>query len=1024
MKKRTIITSSVMTLAALLATGAPLVNAQTNAHDDYEKVSKVASSYHGLKNDDIVSTVAEAKKIKESGDGSVTVNKLDPIVKKVYSGEEYEKAKKEIAEELAKVADKNKTSLKAYQDAIKHNAAEKKRILEEEEEVKAKFPLLIEKDGVRVYGKFNEEARGSQDYYKDIHVFTDDETTTMFTDGVSLHADSQFIPLDDDKHTTAETEKGKSWSATFYSMSGDETNPKGSRVKITHVADTTDGRQVDVIVSVPNFDFQGEDITLLKQVNEITGHKREQNGYVTLTKWDDPSWKGVLGVYTAFSKGVDLHFEFVDKDENPVESVVSLVHTDIDYGQGIGVFDTSKIIDLVPTNNLKKHTYNVNGRSYELYSDMGADKGNIEDATDIVEANDYSSIPDGSYVSVIRGSSFTWRHNAWRASYREDNHNGGNGLAEGAAFDAGRLAYARKDSNMNAHMYADLFGLGAKVNLHLPDNAKVPTLEVTEQEGEINVESISVNPEKHSYNSSDALIDGKSVLKGSEIRYGVTADYSAYKGLPKPEKPFTPAIIDDIPEDMVDLTIYNKVVAGSKDITEEMERNVYESIDEAPDYIKEVAKDKVTGKFVAWTPKDKDAYTTSYMLTGTDVTAYIGALPKENIINTAIVNKGMQIDFQGLHDAKPVENKVIVPKPEKSVKKAGEDINEKSLLQGTVFNYEFKWSLAEYKDISLPDAKSINLFAFTDDIQDDALDLTDAPITIKDGETDISDKFEIIKTKDGQFGQFTEALGDNKVEGEGFAIVAKDTKAFLQDYVLKGKDLTITVEAKVAEDFDGTIENQGKQIDFNNKGVTITNKVRNHTPELKPVKDVKVGDKSVDGSSIDLDSEFNYVLSADIMKADTIGDLHSVSLVDNYNEEFDQLTNVNKVTAKTDIKLKDGSVIKAGEDLTKHATFKDDNGVLTVELSKEFVEKVADRQDVSIDVTVGMKRIKASEKVENTYELAINNHKVLSNTVVTKTPNKALPFTGTEIGLTLMTLISTATGGYIYISKHKHKESK
>ena len=412
------------------------------------------------------------------------------------------------------------------------------------------------------------------------------------------------------------------------------------------------------------------------------------------------------------------------------------------------------------------------------------------------------------------------------------------------------------------------------------------------------------------------------------------------------------------------------------------------------------------------------------MLTGTDVTAYIGALPKENIINTAIVNKGMQIDFQGLHDAKPVENKVIVPKPEKSVKKAGEDINEKSLLQGTVFNYEFKWSLAEYKDISLPDAKSINLFAFTDDIQDDALDLTDTPITIKDGETDISDKFEIIKTKDGQFGQFTEALGDNKVEGEGFAIVAKDTKAFLQDYVLKGKDLTITVEAKVAEDFDGTIENQGKQIDFNNKGVTVTNKVRNHTPELKPVKDVKVGDKSVDGSSIDLDSEFNYVLSADIMKADTIGDLHSVSLVDNYNEEYDRLTNVYKVTAKTDIKLKDGSVIKAGDDLTKYATFKDDNGVLTVELSKEFVEKVADRQDVSIDVTVGMKRIKASEKVENTYELAINNHKVLSNTVVTKTPNKALPFTGTEIGLTLMTLISTATGGYIYISKHKRKESK
>lgn len=1027
MKKRTIITSSVMTIAALLATGAPLVGAQTNSQDDYETASTVASSYHSVKNDDVVASVADAQKIKDGGDQSVKINKLDPLVKHVYSGAEYEKAKKEIADELAKVAEKNKAAIKEYQDAVNHNAAEKKRILEEEEEIKAKFPLLAEKDGVRVYGKFNEEARGSQDYYKDIHVFVDDESSTMFKDGVYVHEDSQFIPLVGDKQTITTSGDGR-WKATYNNMSSDDANPKGTKVKITHIADTTDGRQVDVIVSVPEFDFQGADITTLKQINEILGKKSATEGYLMLTKWHDASWKGVLGVYSAFSKGLDLHFEFVDKDNQPVESVMSFVHTDIDYGQGIGVFDTNKIIDLVPTNTLKAQKYEVDGRTYDLYSDMGKNKGDVDDGADIGVFNEESSIPDGSFATVIKGSSFTWRHNAWRGHFfntkaEADAHGNGNAVV-GRERDADLLAYAKGHPDMTNHMYADIFGKGAKVNLHLPDNAKVPTLEVTEQEGEITVETISVTPEKHAYNSNDLIIDGKSVLKGSEIRYGVTADYDAYKGLPKPEKPFTPAIIDDIPEDMVELTIYNKVVAGGKDITDEMERHVYESVDEAPDYIKEAAKDKVTGKFVAWTPKDKDAYTTNYILTGTDVTAYIGALPKENIINTAIVNKGLQIDFQGLHEAKPVENKVIVPKPEKSVKKSGEDINEKTLLQGTVFNYEFKWSLAEYKDISLPDAKSINLFAFVDDIQDDALDLTESPITIKDGDKDISDKFEIIKTKDGNFGQFTEVLGDNKVEGEGFAIVAKDTNAFLQDYVLKGKDLTITVEAKVDSNFDGTIENEGKQIDFNNKGVTVTNKVRNKTPEFKPVKDVKVGDKSVDGSSIELDSEFNYVLTADIMKAETIGDLKDVSLVDNYNEEFDQLTNINKVTAKTDIKLKDGSVIKAGEDITKFATFKDDKGVLTVEMSKEFVEKVADRQDVSIDVTIGMKRIKASEKVENTYDLIVNGHKVASNTVVTKTPNKALPSTGSEIGLTVITVVAAVAGGYIYIGKRKQAHSK
>lgn len=1023
MKKRIILTGAMATLTTLVATGQTPVMAQT-VGGNTTKVAMDAPSLHKVVGSDkLQETVDKAKKL------GLTVTDAEDVRGVAKSEAEITTKSEEIKKDLDALATENAQKLKEYEDAKAHNEAEIKRVQTEEDEIKAKFPLLIEKDGVRVYGKFNEEARGSQDYYKDIHVFTDNESNlSFFKDGVYVHEDSQFIPLEGDKQADYKNAPGNKWSGTWHGMSGDDTNPKGTKVKITHIADTTDGRQVDVIVSVPQFDFQGADITILKQINEILGKRSIDDGYLVLTKWSDPSWKGVLGVYSAFSKGVDLHFEFVDQDNKPVESVMSLVHTDIDYGQGIGVFDTNKIIDLVPSNTLKAQKYEVDGRTYDLYSDMGKNKGNINDGSDVGSFNEESSIPDGSYASVIKGSSFTWRHNAWRGKFfntkaeADANHNG-NAVA-GSERDADLLAYAKGHPDMTDHMYADLFGKGSKVNIHTPQLVEATDPQLTNKRGILEIDPQEIQTEKHAYNTADVQIDGKSVLKGSEIRYGVTADYGMYKDIEKPEGAFTPVIIDDIPEDMVTLTDYNKVVAGSKDITEEMERKVYNSIDEAPEYIKDVAEGQVTGKFVAWTPKDADAYTSSYILKGTDVTAYVGAMPNEDVIGTAIVNKGMQIEFKGLRNAKPVDNKVIVPKPAKSVKKAGEDINEKTLLQGTVFNYEFKWSLAEYKDIALPDVKSINLFAFMDDIQDDALDLTDTPITIKDGETDISDKFEIIKTKDGNFGQFTEVLGDNKVEGEGFAIVAKDTTTFLQDYVLKGKDLTVTVEAKVDNNFDGTIENEGKQIDFNNKGVTVTNKVRNKTPEFKPVKDVKVGDKSVDGSAIDLDSEFNYVLTADIMKAETIGDLTDVSLVDNYNEEFDQLTNKNTVTAKTDIKLKDGSVIKAGEDLTKYATFKDDKGVLTVEMSKEFVEKVADRQDVSIDVTIGMKRIKASEKVENTYDLVVNGHKVASNTVVTTTPGKDLPNTGTEVmnqGIMLIAVAMLATGGFLFVAKKQEQ---
>jgi len=1002
LKKRIILTGAMATLTTLVATGQSAVMAQT-VGGNTTKVAMDAPSLHKVVGSDkLQETVDKAKKL------GLTVTDAEDVRGVAKSEAEITTKSEEIKKDLDALATENAQKLKEYEDAKTHNEAEIKRVQTEEDEIKAKFPLLIEKDGVRVYGKFNEEARGSQDYYKDIHVFTDNESNlSFFKDGVYVHEDSQFIPLEGDKQADYKNAPGNKWSETWHGMSGDDTNPKGTKVKITHIADTTDGRQVDVIVSVSQFDFQGADITILKQINEILGKRSIDNGYLVLTKWSDPSWKGVLGVYSAFSKGLDLHFEFVDQDNKPVESVMSLIHTDIDYGQGIGVFDTNKIIDLVPENTLKAQKYEVDGRTYDLYSDMGKNKGNINDGSDTGSFNEESSIPDGSYASVIKGSSFTWRHNAWRGKF------------VGSERDADLLAYAKGHPGMTNHMYADIFGKGSKVNIHTPQLVEATDPQLTNKRGILEIDPQEIQTEKHAYNTVDVQIDGKSVLKGSEIRYGVTADYGMYKDIEKPEGAFTPVIIDDIPEDMVTLTDYNKVVAGSKDITEEMERKVYNSIDEAPEYIKEVAGGQVTGKFVAWTPKDADAYTSSYILKGTDVTAYVGAMPNEDVID-----KGMQIEFKGLRNAKPVDNKVIVPKPAKSVKKAGEDINEKTLLQGTVFNYEFKWSLAEYKDIALPDVKSINLFAFMDDIQDDALDLTDTPITIKDGETDISDKFEIIKTKDGNFGQFTEVLGDNKVEGEGFAIVAKDTTAFLQDYVLKGKDLTVTVEAKVDNNFDGTIENEGKQIDFNNKGVTVTNKVRNKTPEFKPVKDVKVGDKSIDGSAIDLDSEFNYVLTADIMKAETIGDLTDVSLIDNYNEEFDQLTNKNTVTAKTDIKLKDGSVIKAGEDLTKYATFKDNNGVLTVEMSKEFVEKVADRQDVSIDVTIGMKRIKASEKVENTYDLVVNGHKVASNTVVTTTPGKDLPNTGTEVmnqGIMLIAVAMLATGGFMFVAKKQEQ---
>ena len=1003
MKKR-ILTTSVMTLGALLATGAGTsVSAQTEGGNTTKVATDAPKLYKVVTNKEVQDSVAEAKRLN---DPNLEIIEQPDIVAKVTSESEIASKEAEIKNQLATIAQLNNGSLDDYNRIGNHNASERERVAKEEEEIKKQFPLIAEKDGVRVYGRYNESARGSQDYYKDIHVFTDDQTVTALADGVGMRSDSQIVAMNAEAkvaHHESDT------SGNEYDLGEEGKSPVGGTYKVTHVANTVDGRQIDAVFTVKDFDIRSRDVNFLKEwvarrLQSTNPDLAREAKRTHLGFYNNVNYAGEFGFYSSDVEGVTLDFKLVDPDGNTINPILAMVHTDIDYKQGISVTNTDKIVDLIPSDSgLQKGDITVNG---QVQKDVVYEtEGNAYDNA--------SSIPKGSYVSIIKGGSFTWRHDGSE-----------NGTA--TTGDAYKSYIKSSDDYRDLTMYADILGKGAKVNLHVPKIFTPPIYEIKNRKGVIEIDPQNIQTEKHAYNTDGVKVDGKSLRKGSEIHYGVTADYGMYKDIKKPEGTFTPAIIDDIPEELVTLTDYNKVVAGGKDITAEMERKVYNSIDEAPEYIKEVAKDQVTGKFVAWTPKDVDAYTSNYILKGIDVTAYIGAKPNDDVVGKTIVNKGMQIEFKGLRGALPVDNKVVEPKPTKSVKKNGTDINEQTLLQGTVFNYEFKWSLADYKNLALPDAKSINLFAFMDDIQDDALELTDTPITIKDGDTDISDKFNIVKTSDGSLGEFKDVLGDNKIEGKGFAIIAKDTTAFLRDYVLAGKDLTITVEAKVTKDFDGTFENEGKQIDFDNKGVTVTNKVTNKTPELKPVKDVRVGDKSVDGSEIDLDAEFNYVLTAEIMKADVIGDIKSVTLVDDYNEEFDELTNKYVVTAKTDIKLKDGTVIKAGEDITKHGPFKAENGVLTATFAEEFVTSIVDHQDVSVDVSVGMKRIKAGEKIENTYNLFVNEHKVVSNTVVTSTkpkpeePQKPLPNTGTVqlgVGVTLLAVVSLIGGGFLFFGK-------
>ena len=249
-----------MTLGALLATGAnTAVSAQTEGGNTTKVATDAPKLYKVVTDKGVTDSVAEAKRLN---DPNLEIIEQPDIVAKVTSESEIASKEAEIKAQLATVAQLNNGSLDDYNRIGNHNALERERVAKEEEEIKKQFPLIAEKDGVRVYGRYNESARGSQDYYKDIHVFTDDQTVTALADGVGMRSDSQIVAMNSEAkvaHHESDT------SGNEYDLGEEGKSPVGGTYKVTHVANTVDGRQIDAVFTVKDFDIRSRDVNFLKE---------------------------------------------------------------------------------------------------------------------------------------------------------------------------------------------------------------------------------------------------------------------------------------------------------------------------------------------------------------------------------------------------------------------------------------------------------------------------------------------------------------------------------------------------------------------------------------------------------------------------------------------------------------------------------------------------------------------------------------------------------------------------------------
>ena len=394
------------------------------------------------------------------------------IKKTVKSQDELEKARQEIEDKIHQADKANQSALDTTKTHKENVKKEGERLKTEEDEIKAQFPLIFEKDGVRVYGKFNEAGKGSQDYYKDIHVFFDvDSDYEGAVDGVHVHEDSKWEIVKGPAENLGNVfEESKNWEYIGLGEKG-KLPAEGTSVKLTHVANLDDGRQVDMIITVGKFRTKTDDKPeFINEFVDALGHPDKRTHMLVLSKNSEGNKQ--IAIDSAFGKQTQLDIQFVDADGKPVKLVTGLVSTDIDYKQSVTVAGNAFLGNIIAPkeeSHLETITWDADG--VEVPNTVKDVVGGGADAAD--------SIPQGSFVSVLAGDSFSYTHGEWSE-----------GLIQGDAY---REDYMKKAKNpdtnkwIGPYMYADIFGTGSKVNVHKPNIPTQPETTLVEVVGEIEV---------------------------------------------------------------------------------------------------------------------------------------------------------------------------------------------------------------------------------------------------------------------------------------------------------------------------------------------------------------------------------------------------------------------------------------------------------------------------------------------------------------------------------------------------------
>lgn len=349
------------------------------------------------------------------------------------------------------------------------------------------------------------------------------------------------------------------------------------------------------------------------------------------------------------------------------------------------------------------------------------------------------------------------------------------------------------------------------------------------------------------------------------------------------------------------------------------------------------------------------------------------------------------------YKANQVNNRIPVVKPQKSnTNDKGVIIDGKTVLPDTVNYYKIVMDYSAYKDLSVTKDQIAKGFYMVDDYPEEALALKSDGIQMVDGKGQavkgLSVKVYASLAEAPQ--AVKDAMAGKRFVPKGAIQVfsADDPQSFYDTYVKTGHRLVVTNPMTIKTDMakrGGEYTNAAYQIDFGLAYVTDT--VVNNVPKLDPKKDVVIDlshkDDSLDGKEIVLNQVFNYRLQGALIPANRATALTSYSFSDDYDETHDQYDGSYQAYVMTDVTLADGTVLKAGTEVTKYTLQMVDttSGQVSISFDKDFLTSLSDESTFQAEVYLQMKRIAVGDVI-NTFSHTVNGVTISSNTVQTTTP--------------------------------------